>query len=94
MNKFHAIPLKYKIALPVLALLYALAINIEQGMDSHRYTITVTNVTNTGEVRTFSCLDMLAGITLQMEYEKTKGGEKVDREKMNIFSKWLHCGVL
>lgn len=93
-DKFKAVPIFYKIAVMVLAVLYVLAINMELSAGSQRY-----DVTRYGEVvEVYPCLDKEAAIVKEMTLQKAvkakKGNDIVTREKLHIFSKWISCGGL
>lgn len=99
-EKLQAIPMVFKVLLIVLPLLYVVAINMELSSGSQRYDVTRYAV----EVEVFPCLDKEAAIVKEMKLEQAvkaaqanegKGGNvTITREKLNIFSKWLNCGVL
>ena len=100
MNKLTSIPLKYPIAAMVLLLLYGVVINVENSLGSQRYTVTAvlkaepSSKTDLTETKALQCLGKMEGITQEMKFEKVPGLQRVEREKMHVFSKWIKCGVL
>ncbi len=90
----------------VMLLLYGVVINVEQSLGSQRYYVTATlkaelsskpessSKTDLTETKALQCLGKMEGITQEMKFEKVPGLQRVEREKMHVFSKWINCGVL
>ena len=93
LEKFSRIPTSIKIAVMAVMLLYVVVINMELSTGSQRYTLTVVS----SSPQTQYCLEKMAAIEGEMRILKDAraAGDtiKVEREKMNIFSKWFSCGV-
>jgi hypothetical protein len=93
MKVLQAIAVKYKVALIVLLLLYAVVINVEQMRGSQRYSVTWVSINHVQPVKIMDCLTIMEGITEELRHEKVTEEYQFSKEKMFIFSKWLNCGV-